>query len=162
MSAIEEELDCAPPTAQRAHPPSAIDESQLLDVDVVMLNSQKLRLQIINKLTETARGLPEDVKEQVTLLKAIDGMDKAVATKRRLGIEEQAAKTADEDARNSAEILRALKGQMFAQANVVDPNRPAPVLGSEVPEPILKPGETEIGTANMNYESFTKGVSQDS
>lgn len=162
MSAIEEEIDYAPPKAPPPHAPVEVDPAQLLDVDTVMQTTQALRLRIINNLTQNATGMPLDTKQEATLLKAIDGMDKAVATKRRLGIEEQAAKTGEEEARNTASILRELKGKMFAQANVVDPNRPAPALGSEVPEPILKPGETEIGTANMNYETFTKGAGQDS
>ena len=157
MEALEERGIVPPP-----HDPVVIEEAQLLDVDKMMTTTQMLRLRIINNLTQTSTGMPMDTKQEATLLKAIDGLDKAVATKRRLGIEEQAAKTGEEDARNTAAILRELKGQMFAAANVVDPSRAAPSLGNDIPDPILKPGETDIGTANLNYEAFTKGVEVDS
>lgn len=158
MTALDEdEVEVLP---ARVTPEIAMAEEDLLNVDKVMSQTQQMRLRIINKLTESARGLPEDVKEQVTLLKAIDGLDKAATTRSRLKIEAEAAKSGAEEARNTAQILRELKGQMFAQSPMGG-RREEPVLGSDIPDPILKPGETDIGVSGMTYDAFTKTMDQE-
>lgn len=123
-------------------------------VGMMTLTNQK-RMEIVNAFTRNGK-MTEDPKEASVIIKALADMDKSVVTKKRIGIEEASVKSTEEEAHASAELLKAIKHNMFQAVGA--PTREIPELGSHVPEPELVPGETEIGISNMTYDSFTKGL----
>jgi hypothetical protein len=119
------------------------------EVDSVLEYTQAKRKFIIEAMTKN-NTMPEDPKEQNVLLKALADMDKTVSTRKRLVIEEQSAASAEEQASASAALLQAMRHRMFEAPNPVP--RQAPELTDAAID--LVPGETEIGVANLTYDSF--------
>jgi hypothetical protein len=125
-----------------------------LDLDNVLNYTHNKRLDLVEALAPIIRN--EDPKVIGHYLKALGDMDKAAMGKRRLGIEEAAQESNEAEARASADLLRAMKRDMFALPLGEAPRREAPTLGAEVPRPDLVPGETNIGVETMTYDGFKK------
>lgn len=146
-------------------PPKVIDETplpnepeDLANFDDITQYTQHTRLRMVRQMSKKLHEI-EDPKQATVLLKALSDMDKAVVNKRRLGIEEEAQKTADQQQRNVADLLRGINTQMFQAANTGDPAaRPAPKLSSAIAPPQLVPGEVDVGTASHNYEDFVRSL----
>lgn len=134
-----------------------IPELDVLDMDSVLKHTQNIRLKAIRKInTALAQEVSSDMIS--VLLKTASDMDKAVVSRKRVGIEEEAAKTSEQMQRDTAGILRAINAKMFkVDPQDIDPNRVPPQLddaNSQI-EPV--PGETEIGAPNLSYDAFAKG-----
>lgn len=127
-------------------PPVATD-------DAVMDFTQQKRMQIVQALT-AGNKLPEDVKEQATLLKALDGLDKQAMGKKRLIVED---KKADNEKEAAALVNAALKA-MSAHRIVLDPSAgppgEPPTLPEHIPTPVLTPGETDATSKPETFDSF--------
>jgi hypothetical protein len=139
-------------------PPLPSNPTDVLDLDNVLAFTQNVRLGAIKTLNH---ALKQGVDSETVnaLLKAASDMDKAVVNRRRVGIEEEAAKTSEQTQRDTAAILRSLAGKANAfrlAPNEVDPNRKAPSLDATIPLPEGVPDETAIGTQQMTYDGFAK------
>jgi hypothetical protein len=139
-------------------PPLPEAPADVLDLDNVMAYTQQVRLGAIKTINH---ALKQGVDSEMinALLKAAGDMDKATVNRRRVGIEEEAAKTSEQTQRDTAAILRSLAGKANAfrvDPNEVDPNRKAPSLPPTVELPTGVPGETEIGTPQLSYDGFAK------
>lgn len=123
----------------------------VMNDDEVLDFTQVHRRKLVEKLTETT-PLPADPKEQATLLKALDGLDKAALGKKRIQVEEKGADAQAEAAKIMAHVL---SGTAFnRKSDTPNLSRKAPVLGSDVPEPILIEGETSMTTMHADYNQF--------
>lgn len=159
MSYEEQELDpdTAPPPLAPKEDTTIIpaDDIDLLDMDSVLAFTQKTRVKVIRTVSKML-GTIEDPAMISAMLKAASDMDKGVVNRRRVGIEEESAKTADQQSRDTAGLLRAINANMFR----VDPSeaapRPAPTLPPEASTPELVPGETDQGEHKFSYEGFAK------
>jgi hypothetical protein len=130
----------------------------VLDLDNVLAYTQKVRLGA-SKVINGALKQGVDSEMVNALLKAASDMDKGVLNRRRVGIEEEAAKTAEESQRDSASLLRAIGSKMFQlDPTQIDPNRKPPSLGDDVAAPVLVPGQTDQGTQQLSYDAFAKDV----
>lgn len=129
-----------------------------LDLDVVLDYTHAKRLDLVEALAPNIRN--DDPKVIGHYLKALGDMDKAAMGKRRLGIEEAAQESNEAEARASADLLRAMKRDMFSLPLDQAPNRTAPTLSSEVPPPSLVPGETNIGVETLTYDGFKKEMQE--
>ena len=84
----------------------------------------------------------------------LDGLDKSALTTKRMKVDEQIAAGA---AASGKEIIAALLTKV---SHAYAGNGPmiiieAPTLSlTEVPEPELLPGETELGTKQLTFETF--------
>lgn len=136
--------------------PDPLPELDVLDMDAVIAHTQKLRLKAIQKVNV---ALAQEVSSEMvsTLLKAASDMDKAVINRRRVGIDEEAAKTADQSQRDGAALLRAIGSKIFSiDPSQIDGSRGIPKLGDDIPLPVPVDGETDIGVHEMSYDAFAK------
>jgi hypothetical protein len=143
-------------------PPEPTPDLDVLDLDSVATHTQKIRLKV---QALANKALAQEVSPDMlnVLLKTASDMDKTVVQRRRVGIDEAAAKTAEESQRDSAAILRAISAKTFQiDPATMDPNRKPPSLGDDVPPPQLVPGETEIGTPQLSYDGFAKDAASQS
>lgn len=136
--------------------PEAPDD--LLDLDSVGNYTQKLRMGLI-KTAHHALKQGVDTEMMNVLLKTAKDMDKTTVDRRRVGIEEEAAKSSEQTQRDTAAILRSLatKANVFrVDPSQVDHSRPAPSLPATEALPEGVPDETTIGTQQMSYDGFAK------
>lgn len=157
-----EELEMAPGQAlqvakivsPKASPEPALD---VLDMDQVLTYTQNKRLRAINEINKRLGEL-EDPTMFSVLFKGLGDMDKAVVQRRRVGIEEESAKNADEQARDHAALLRSITAKAFQVPLGEGISRPAPSLDDTHGTAELVPGETDQGTHEMSYDAFAKDI----
>lgn len=128
---------------------TSIPES--LSEDQVLAYTQHKRKAIVQELTKTG-AVPEDNSSRNMLLQALDGMDRAALTSKRIKSEEKNGGMA-----GAASLVAALLTQVTGKkltSDIIDPNRPTPLLGQDVPPPQLVPGETEINPRQLDYDTF--------
>jgi len=123
--------------------------------DSVLDYTQTKRLEIVDKLT--AGGIPVTDNDQMnTLLKTLDGMDRVALGKKRIKADEGLASANQAMAATViSELLRKANSggvKPFVVENAVE--RPTPVLGNEVPPPVLVEGETDVLAPQMSYDTF--------
>jgi hypothetical protein len=122
--------------------------------DEVLARTRGVRLKIVSSLTKTENGFPADPDEAKLLIKALDGLDKQALTTKRMKVDEKIAAGA---AASGKEIIAALLSKVSHAYQGSGPTIiiEAPVLSlDEVPQPELLPGETELGTKQLNFETF--------
>lgn len=100
-----------------------------------------------------------DKSDKTLLTGMLDGIARNALTKKRIKSDEaMAAGLASSATGLIAELLKSAQSMTFGKPMGDVINMPAPQLGKEIPDPVLLPGETEIGVATgMNYESFMNG-----
>jgi hypothetical protein len=143
-----------PPLNPLTTPMPSVVKPEGTDFEDVTRYTQERRLQLAEALAPKIAS--EDPKVINAYLKTLDGMDKAVSTKRRLGIEEAVQATSAEEAKASADLLKTIERRMFQLPEGQVANRVIPKLG-DFPAPKKVDGEMDIGVASMSYESFMKG-----
>jgi hypothetical protein len=150
-----------PPSVPAKPPIDISDETQevdLLDMDQVMALTQRRRLKVVN-LVSKSQALNEDPAMVSALLKGLGDMDKAVVQRRRVGIEEEVAKSSEEQAQASAAILDRISRQAFMRIDPTDPDAPkrsAPKIEEAIPAEEMVAGETEVGTHSLTFDGFIK------
>jgi hypothetical protein len=127
--------------------------------DVIELEDQarlnltlSVRERIIRNLTDEGR-LPTSMDDRAFLLQTLDGMDRTVLAKTKIKSDDKNAKSQQENAKLIAGILSRipLKNTHSVANRVIE--LPASVV---VSDPV--PGEKDIGTQVLNYETFTRDV----
>lgn len=118
--------------------------------DAVLEYTQKVRQGIVSSLIQNG-FVPGDNSDRNMLLSALDGLDRQALTNKRIKADQENARGMNNAAGLVAQVLAAV-GRSSREIVVV--NRDAPVLGSEIPEPQLVPGELDQNPEQMNYESF--------
>ena len=125
-------------------------DDQLLDF------TQRTRKALIEKFTRN--GMPGDVKEASVILGALADIDRQVIGKKRLKIDEEAMRGGAAIAFNVAQVLRGITNKPTTDG--IESNRSTPVLGSEIPDPALIPGETDIAPIQVDYDTFQAQVQE--
>ena len=156
----EDDLDpdsAPPPLALIPSLPPIGEPTDVLDMDATGIFTQKIRVRVIQQINKNLHQI-EDPAMFSALLKAAADMDKFTSGRRRVGIEEAAAQTAEASARDTAGILRAITSNMMR----VDPAlqgtpRETLQLPNNLTAPELVPGETEQGVHELSYDAFAKG-----
>ncbi len=108
----------------------------------------KIRENVIDQLMEGGK-LPSDKDDQRTLMASLDGIDKAVIGRARVRNEE--------NSNNSKEKTNDLVANMLARTlrqNQQPANSADRVLPSDVSPGEIVPGNTDIGTVNVNPDDF--------
>lgn len=121
--------------------------------DQVLAYTQGKRKHIVDTLTLNGK-VPEDKTEVSFLISALDGMDRAALTTKRIKSDEKSAAGIT----GAASIIAKLLMQTNNRNNVIDELIEPPLIGSDVPDPILVPGETEINPGPMTFDSFTSVI----
>lgn len=161
---LDDELEMAPgQVAQVAAaitpppPPEPDPEIDVLDLDQVLAFTQKKRMRVIGAINKKLHEI-EDPAMFSALFKGLGDMDKAVVQRKRVGIEEEAAKTADEAARDHAALLRSITARAMQVPVGEAPPRDVPKLNGKLGAVELVPGETDQGPHEMSYDAFAQGI----
>jgi hypothetical protein len=128
--------------------------------DEILAFTQATRRQLVAALTKEGK-MPEDTKQQTTLLTTLADMDRAALGKKRVKVEEDATKTQAAMTGLVAHMLvnvrrgRGLNADGTPLPTAVPAlERPAPALSDSIPEPELVPGETSASPMVMTWEDF--------
>lgn len=128
-----------------------IQPSQMTEDGVIAL-VEGVRLHGVKTIMEG--GYPKDKEERDHLKELLNGLDKSALTRKRIKADEGAAGALANGANLVAELLTKMSGRRHTQdisdAVEVQP----PVLGDEVPPPVLVPGEIDTSPEVLNYDSF--------
>lgn len=130
------------------------NEIVVVDSDEEVLGfTQRKRREIVGKMMSTEEYL-QDAKFINALGGVLDGMDRQTLTRMKIRVEERQVNNQEGMAVNVAEILKQMGsgGHSFQAPQPIV--RPIPVLGSEVPDPVLLEGETSTIAVQQDYETF--------
>lgn len=119
--------------------------------DEVLRFTQQARKGLVDDII--AGGMPKDPKDRSTLLQALSDMDRTALTKKRIVGD---AKNAEAD-RVAAKAIAHIFERMGTRSPFEGNEVPGRVI--DMPETLLDdvravPGETDIGIANLTYDSF--------
>jgi hypothetical protein len=107
-----------------------------------------VRERIIKSLTDEGR-LPTSMEDRAFLLQALDGMDRTVLAKTKIKNDDKNSRAQQENARTIANILSKIP---------LKNTQPNADRLTELPEHIVVsdpvPGEKDLGTQVLNYETF--------
>lgn len=120
--------------------------------DQVLAYTLSKRKKIVDELTRENK-IPEDKTEVSLLVSALDGMDRAALSQKRLKADEKASQGMAGAAAAIAKLLTQVNSRGSNQPDI-DTGEPK-VLGPDIPDPQLVPGETEINPGQMDFDSFT-------
>lgn len=132
--------------------------------DQVLALTQGIRVGIVRTLTTKAAitgGLPGDSEDRDALFKSLEGLDKSALTRKRIKADQEQATGVTHAVGLISQLLRQAKSNY---GNTIDDaTREIPVLGNQVPEPVLVQGELDQAPAQLDYDSFirsTKGEAE--
>lgn len=111
--------------------------------------TKKLRIKIV-EATMVNGAVPADFKEKTILLQTLADMDRITLGKMRIKSDE---KTAAQNENAAAIIATALTQVRPADFKTVS-TRSMPELSTDIPVPVLIPGETDVGTKHLTYDDF--------
>lgn len=145
---------------------SAAEKTDMTGEEILSY-TQRVRLSLINKITNGGESMPEDPKDRMALLSTLDGIDRQELGKLKI----------DAKQNNSATerlVAAALTNLIGAGLNGRNPflheekeGAPAPVREAPtMPEAIVQeltlvPGETRVGLQNENLATFAKRTGMD-
>lgn len=121
--------------------------------------TQTIRFRVVEDLVAGGK-IPNDPKDRAQLLATLDGMDRQVLTKQKIKIEEKAADADRLAAQVLATVVAQTKGRSpferpVIEGEVIQRQLTAPALDtSKIPKFTPVPGETDVGIADMNCETF--------
>lgn len=119
---------------------SASDEESLVF-------TQSVRNRLIKEMTK--EGIPKDKDDRYLLLAALDSMDGTTLKKAKIVSEDKKNKANSAIAQNIAQVLlqnRKARQQMPTLEN--------PELPKFIEDPVLVPGETDVGIHDMDFKTF--------
>jgi hypothetical protein len=131
-------------------------DSEPLSDEEVLLYTQRKRKELVEDVTQ--RGMPADNKDRLTLLAALDGMDRAALAGKKI---ESKEKTSSAD-REAQYLIAKLHGNLQGRDPFkVDPadgqvvaNRQLHLDESGLDPLVVAPGETEVGIMQENAQTF--------
>jgi hypothetical protein len=127
---------------------------QILSDEEALRYTQSMRHRLVEDICADGK-MPIDPKDRATMLMALDGMDRQALTKQRLA--------GDAAGNDATRLVGQALNKLFEKVGNRSPFE-KPVEGGRVIEELMPdtfvedlnvvPGETEIGLANLDYESF--------
>lgn len=131
------------------------NERSIKPADIIE-HTQRMRLQIVDKLTDNGLELPTDPKDLGTLSMVLRDLDAAALTTRKLDVEEKAVDVASKASANVAAVLRSLGGgNPFKHEQPVIEGRTVPIPDEDsLPVVVTVPGHTKQGMDELVYEEF--------
>jgi len=132
---------------------STTTEHVLESEDQILAFTHSTRKQVVNSLM--SKGVPQDGESLNILLKTVDGMDRAALTRKRIKADEKVADQAAAASGLIAQVLLAVgsrRGQLEPVQTIT--HREPPMLGPDIPTPILVEGECEVNPIQVQYDAF--------
>lgn len=138
------------------------DQSQVMTDDEALAFTQNARKKIVKELMKS-KVIPEDKGEQIMLMQALDGMDRASLGNKRIKADEKASDNLGDSAALIAQMLTQMSGnlKLMKTEDIIDvdfKDAAAPALPDHIPDPVLVPGETSIGAPQLDYDSFMNAM----
>lgn len=127
----------------------------LPDEDHILAYVHQERLKLYSKLTSTAVGADGDVNDPKLATTILKDMSSDALGRKRIKVDEKIVDSGAAAAQILAHVLRGA-AQHKPWVATQPTEREAPVLGSEVPRPLLVAGELDaVGGTQETYETFT-------
>lgn len=124
--------------------------------DQIMVYTHGIRKNIVTKMMENG-NVPGDTKDIQTLAGVLNDMDRTAISVKRIKSDEQGTNAmVFGGAALVAKLLMGLNTKNVAVDNTNIPNYKPPVLGNDLPQQPIIPGEMDVGTSTINYEEFAK------
>lgn len=123
--------------------------SQINDDDVLLNKTLSIRNVVIDQLFKDNK-IPNDKEDRELLFRAMEGMDKTILARAKNKIDKEANTDVKEMNAIALAILEKTRPAHIKQG-VEAPTLPSDI---KVTNPI--PGETDVGTVNLTYETFKK------
>jgi hypothetical protein len=115
--------------------------------------TRMMRKKLVDDITTNGSKMPADIKDRSILLQALDGMDRAALTKKKI---------ASDEGINDKQVMAAeIIAQIFNTKNLKE-NRTADdfiegeirVLDDNLEIPVINPGELDAVTPAIDYNAF--------
>jgi hypothetical protein len=122
--------------------------------DQVLSYTQRKRQQIVTEMMGTNGEKLKNLErgDKMVLLQALDGLDRSALGKKRLKTDEKTAASAQAAAALIAKVLTAPGVSQAGTANV--PRAAIPSLPTDIPDPMLVPGEIATDAPQMDVDTF--------
>jgi hypothetical protein len=132
-----------------------VQDPAMLTEDQVLALVQKKQISIVEDLTK-GQAVPEDNSDRNMLMSALDSLSRNALSSKRIKVEEKTnAGMAGMAGLVSTFLNEVGKIRGKNHQDVVDIEiKPPPVLGSEVPEPVLVPGELDVNPKQITYDEL--------
>jgi hypothetical protein len=132
--------------------PQNIEVEVIEKEDDILKFTQKARQQLVKSLM--SKNIEDLNASQISLLtSSLDGMDRSALGRKRLQTDEAVGASNAMAAAIIARVL-ATPGAMTVGQGDGTERRAIPTLPTEVPDPVVVPGEMESGAAQMSYDTF--------
>ncbi len=124
--------------------------STMTDEDSDLEYTKTIRKQLVSHITKDNK-MPEETKQQLVLLQALDGIDRAALSKLKIKSDEGAS-----TAQNAALLLAAIFNDPRTKTIglVTDSKRVPPEFDINIAPTILVEGELDLTSGNDSYEAF--------
>lgn len=132
---------------------SVKSDADQTDVDLEYVRQK--RKEVINNLTKN--GVPEDPKVLQTLLVALSDMDRTTLSKKKIKVDKEVGDNQTQAMELIATMFNDNRIKKYGMSEVPT-NRELPLLGNEIPEPVIVDGETAEHAGTENYESFMNRI----
>lgn len=125
--------------------------STMTDEDSDLDYTKEMRKKLVNHVTGGGNKMPEETKQQMVLLQALDGIDRAALSKLKIKSEEGATTS-----QNAALLLAAIFNDPRTKnvGLVENTNREPPVFDINIKPTVLVEGELDLISGSDSYEAF--------
>lgn len=139
---------------------SAEAHAHFLSDEEALRYTQRMRHRLVEDICADGK-MPTDPKDRATMLMALDGMDRQALTNKRIA--------GDAAGNEATRLVGQALNKLFEKVGNRSPFE-KPVEGGRVIEELMPdtfvedlnvvPGETEVGLANLDYESFHRQLNK--
>lgn len=125
--------------------------STMTDEDSDLDYTKEMRKKLVNHVTGGGNKMPEETKQQMVLLQALDGIDRAALSKLKIKSDEGATTS-----QNAALLLAAIFNDPRTKnvGLVENTNREPPVFDINIKPTVLVEGELDLISGSDSYEAF--------
>lgn len=125
--------------------------STMTDEDSDLDYTKEMRKKLVSHVTGGGNKMPEETKQQMVLLQALDGIDRAALSKLKIKSEEGATTS-----QNAALLLAAIFNDPRTKnvGLVENTNREPPVFDINIKPTVLVEGELDLISGSDSYEAF--------
>ena len=123
----------------------------MTDEDSDLDFTKGMRKTLVNHLTKSGSAMPEETKQQMVLLQALDGIDRAALAKLKIKSDEGAS-TAQNAALSLAAIFNDPRTKTVGL--IENSNRQPPEFDASIMPTVLVDGELDLVSGSDSYEAF--------
>jgi len=130
----------------------------LVEEDQILAQTHAVRVAMVGELFKNNQ-LPLEPDDRKLLLSTLKDMDASALGRKRIKVEEKANNNQEAAAGIIAQLLQQASGTRHRQAEA-PVEREIPMLGSDIPDPVLVDGETSTAYIQENVEMFRSRMTE--